>query len=517
MNASLTGAGRERDLAELAAGNVVDVLVVGLGVTGAGVALDAASRGLSVVAVDANDLAHGTSRWSSKLVHGGLRYLAHGQVGIAYESAVERHVLLTRTAPHLTRPLPMLLAATGYTTGWQDRAAAAGLRAGDLLRTCAGTSRRTLPGTRRLGAAEASAMAPALRPAGLRGAHLSWDGQLCDDARLVVGLARAAAARSARILPRCRATELHRDGATIEDTLTGARLHVTARVVINAAGVWASSLTPHVRLRPSRGTHIVLSAARLGGLWTGLTIPVPGQFTRYVFALPQTDGLVYAGLTDEAVDGPVPDVPEPADADVAFLLDVLNSVLDQPLRPTDVLGAFAGLRPLLADADARTADLSRRHAVIDDPDGIISVVGGKLTTYRRMAEDAVDTAVRRRRLAAGACRTRRLPLPGAASRAQLARVPAPRRLVQRYGTEAVDVLAEAPADLRQPIGPDIPVTGAELLWAARHELALTVDDLLDRRTRIGLVPAHREAALPVARDVLALAADGTANPTGASA
>ncbi|RKN47657.1 glycerol-3-phosphate dehydrogenase/oxidase [Micromonospora endolithica] len=502
MEASLTGARRDRDLAELAAGTTVDVLVVGLGVTGAGVALDAASRGLSVVAVDAHDLAHGTSRWSSKLVHGGLRYLAHGEVGVAYESAAERHLLLTRTAPHLTRPLPMLLPSTAFTTGWQDRAAAAGLRAGDLLRTCAGTSRRALPGTRRLGAAEAGAMAPALRPAGLRGAQLSWDGQLCDDARLVVGLARAAAAHSARILPRCRAVDLHRDGATIVDTRTGSRLTVSARAVVNATGVWAGDLTPHVRLRPSRGTHIVLSAARLGGLWTGLTIPVPGEFTRYVFALPQTDGLVYAGLTDEAVDGPVPDVPEATEADIAFLLDVLNSVLDVPLRPSDVLGAYAGLRPLL-DGAARTADISRRHAVIDDPDGIISVVGGKLTTYRRMAQDAVDTAVRTRRLTAGPCRTRRLPLPGAASRAQLARVPAPRRLVQRYGTEAVDVLAGAPVELHRPIGPDIPVTGAELLWAVRHELALTVDDLLDRRTRVGLVPAHRETALPVARDILA--------------
>lgn len=505
MNSALTGPRRDRELAELAGGKVVDVLVVGLGVTGAGVALDAASRGLSVAAVDAHDLAHGTSRWSSKLVHGGLRYLAHGRVRIAYESAVERHVLMTRTAPHLARALPMLLPATGYTAGWQDRAAAAGLHAGDLLRACAGTSRRTLPSTRRLRPAEVSAMVPALRPAGLRGARLSWDGQLCDDARLVVGLARAAAARSARILPGCRVVDLRRDGATVEDARTGQTLHLTARAVINATGVWAGDLTPHVHLRPSRGTHIVLSAASLGGLWAGLTIPVPGEFSRYVLALPQTDGLVYVGLTDEPVDGPIPDVPEPTEADIAFLLDVLNSALDRPLRRTDVLGAYAGLRPLLADADDRTADLSRRHAVIEDPDGVISVVGGKLTTYRRMAEDAVDTAVRRRALTAGACRTRRLPLPGAGSGADLARVPAPRRLVARYGVEAVDVLAEAPAHLHRPIGPDIPVTGAELLWAVRHELALTVDDLLDRRTRLGLVPAYRDAALPVAREVLAVA------------
>ncbi|ABP55020.1 glycerol-3-phosphate dehydrogenase/oxidase [Salinispora tropica] len=506
MDATLTGPRRDRELAELAGGVAVDLLVVGLGVTGAGVALDAASRGLSVAAVEAHDLAHGTSRWSSKLVHGGLRYLAHGQVGIAYESAVERHVLMTRTAPHLIRALPMLLPMTEDTAGWQDRAAAVGLRAGDLLRVCAGTTRRTLPGTRRLGPAEAGAMAPALRRVGLHGAHLSWDGQLCDDARLVVGLSRAAAARSARILPRARVVELHGDGATVEDTRTGETLHIAARAVINATGVWASSLTRHVRLRPSRGTHLVLPAALLGGLWAGLTIPVPGEFARYVLALPQTDGLAYVGLTDEPLVGPIPDVPEPTEADIAFLLDVLNSVLDRPLRRSDVLSAYAGLRPLLADATDRTADLSRQHAVIDDPDGIISVVGGKLTTYRRMAEDAVDTAVRRRDLTAGACRTRRLPLPGAASPARLARVPAPRRLIARYGVEAVNVLAEAPAHLHRPISAEIPVTGAELLWAARHELARTVDDLLDRRTRLGLVPAHRDAALPVAGEVLELAA-----------
>ncbi|BCJ70777.1 glycerol-3-phosphate dehydrogenase [Catellatospora sp. IY07-71] len=498
---SLTGARRERELAALAAGEVVDVLVVGLGVTGAGVALDAAARGLSVAAIDAHDLAFGTSRWSSKLVHGGLRYLAKGELGVAYESAVERGVLMTRTAPHLTRALPMVLPATAYTAPAHVRVAGLGLHAGDLLRAAAGTRRAVLPGTRRLSAAEARGMVPALRGGGLRGARLSWDGQLCDDARLVTGLARAAAGAGARVLTRCRATELIGDAAAVVDTLTGARHVLKARAVVNATGVWAGQLAPEIALRPSRGSHLVLPAALLGGLSAGLTIPVPGEFSRFVIVLPQADGLVYVGLTDEPVDGPIPDVPAAPESDVDFLLDVLNSALETPVRRADVLGTFAGLRPLMA-AGGRTADISRRHAVVQGRDGVITVVGGKLTTYRRMAQDTVDLLAQRPGLHAGPCRTRALPLPGAAPRDRLALVPAPARLIARYGTEAPAVLAEAPPELHGPVVPGSPVTGAELHWAVHHEGALTVDDLLDRRTRLGLVPALRAAARPTAEQIL---------------
>jgi len=220
-------------------------------------------------------------------------------------------------------------------------------------------------------------------------------------------------------------------------------------------------------------------------------VPLPGELSRAVFVLPQDDGRVYAGFTDEPVDGPVPEVPEAPEADITFLLDVLGTVLERPLGRADVLATFAGLRPLLDAGDRRTADLSRRHAVLVGPDGVVTVVGGKLTTYRRMAADAVDAAVRLRGLPAGPSGTRRLPLPGAAPPARLATVPAPRRLVARYGTEA-PIVAALDGD---------PLV-AQLLWAVRHEGALDVDDLLDRRTRIGLVPADRAAALPVARAVL---------------
>ncbi|GAA3128999.1 glycerol-3-phosphate dehydrogenase/oxidase [Planomonospora alba] len=498
MNSSLNAARRARELAELAGGPAVDVLVVGLGATGAGVALDAASRGLSVAAIDAFDLAFGTSRWSSKMVHGGLRYLAKGQVGVAHESAVERGVLLARTAPHLVRAQPYLLPLTPEVSRLQAATVMAGYRLGDGLRAAARTPRRLLPGPSRISAARARELAAPLRADGLRGALLSWDGRLVDDARLVVALARTAAAHGARVLTRCRALELSREEVRARDELTGETFTIRARAVINAAGVWASRLNPAIPLRPSRGTHLVLRPETLPGLRTGLHVPVPGTVNRFALVLPQPDGRVYVGLTDEPLEGPLPDVPAVPEEDVVFLLDLLNSVLETALRREDVAGAFAGLRPLLA-ADGHTADLSRRHALLTSEDEVITVVGGKLTTYRRMAQDAVDRAVRLRGLGAGPSRTARLPLVGhlpAGTR------PAD-RLAERYGSEARAVRALTARDpaLAEPLPTG--VTVAELVWAVRHEGALDAGDLLDRRTRIGLVPQDREAALPAARAALA--------------
>ncbi|HEX6472913.1 MAG TPA: glycerol-3-phosphate dehydrogenase/oxidase [Streptosporangiaceae bacterium] len=505
---SLTAARRAGELAELAGGAVVDLLVVGLGATGAGVALDAASRGLSVAAIDAHDLAFGTSRWSSKLIHGGLRYLASGQVGIAYQSAAERGVLMTRTAPHLVRALPFVLPLTPLVTPAQARLAMAGLRAGDLLRRSARTPRAVLPGPRGLSAIETLRLAPPLRPHGLRGGLLSWDGQVVDDARLVIALARTAAAHGARALTRCRALAVSGDGAEVRDELTGAVHTIRARAVVNATGVWAGTLVDGVPLRPSRGTHLVLPAAALGGLGglgTGLHLTVPGEPGRMVLVLPQGDGRVYVGLTDEPVDGPIPDVPAPAEAEIGFLLDILAAALDVPVRRSDVIGAFAGLRPLLDDGHGRTADISRRHVVLRGSGGVVTVVGGKLTTYRRMAQDTVDAAVEVAGLAAAPCRTRRLPLVGAGTATDAAGTGGvPRRLSERYGTEAPAVLALGAADpaLLEPVADGLPVIGAELVWGVRHEGALDEADLLDRRTRIGLVPDDRRRALPAARAAL---------------
>lgn len=471
---------RSAEIERLADGDVVDVVVVGGGITGAGVALDAASRGLSVVLLERRDLAFGTSRWSSKLVHGGLRYLQHGDWGLAWESAVERAALMRWIAPHLVRPLPFLIPV-------EDRATRTmvGLRVGDGLRRAARTSRRVLPPPRRVSALEARRLAPALRD-DLRGALLSWDGQLEDDARLVVAVARTAAAHGARILTYAEVTGLREDGVEAVDALTGAGFLVRARHTVVAAGVWTGGLTS-VSVRPSRGSHLLVPAARVGDPRAAVNLPVPGERGRWVFALPRSDGLVAIGITDvpagDALDEPRPDAAEEAE-----LLDRASAALATPLGAGDVCGRYAGLRPLAA-GDGETADLSRRHVIAKDASGAHVIVGGKLTTYRRMAEDVVDRLTERR------CRTARLPLVGAAPPASLRSVAAPERLVRRYGTEApaVAALADGRPELLDEIVPG--VCGADLLWATRHEYALTTDDLVDRRVRAGLVPAWRAAVV----------------------
>lgn len=491
----------------------VDLVVVGLGITGAGVALDAITRGLTVLAVDAHDLAFGTSRWSSKMVHGGLRYLAKGQLGVAHESAVERGILMEVTAPHLTRPMPMLMPLSSSVGRLQTAVTRGGLVAGDLLRRSAGTDAETLPKPRRLTVTETVRLVPALRPRGLRGAILSWDGQLEDDARLVTTVARTAASYGAQVHTHARVLSATGTCVELRDELTGTTQSVTARAVVNATGVWADTLVEGITLRPSRGTHLVLRQDSLPGLTVSVFCPVPGESNRYVLVLPQPDGTVYVGLTDEPVEGAVPDVPEPSEPEIGFLLDVVSAAFSHQLHRADVVGAYAGLRPLLHSNDGSTADLSRKHAVLTSRSGVVTVVGGKLTTYRRMAEDAVDAALEQAGLGARECRTRTLPLLGAASRAELTALELPPRLVRRFGTDAALVLDNArevtgfdDEALLAPVADGVPVTMAELVFGVTHEGAADVDDLLDRRTRVGLVPADRALAVPAAEKALALAA-----------
>ncbi|SEQ22234.1 glycerol-3-phosphate dehydrogenase [Lentzea xinjiangensis] len=459
MNTSLNAGRRQHDL-EAAQREVADVLVVGGGVTGTGVALDAASRGLRTVLLEAHDLAFGTSRWSSKLVHGGLRYLAKGDVKLAHESAVERGVLMTRTAPHLTRTLPMLFPLHAGANHF----VMAGLKAGNALRIAAGTSAHVLPRPRRVPGHEALALVPGLDPVNLTGGLLSYDGQLVDDARLVVALARTAAGFGARVITRAKVVALQGDGAEARDTLTGTAFTIRARAVINATGVWAGTLAP-VALTPSRGSHLVVDAGAVGLTSTALTIPVPGERNRYAFLLPQAGGRAYLGLTDEPVDE-IPDVPAVPESDVDFLLATASGVLRRNLTRDDVIGSYAGLRPLLR-AEGTTADLSRHHAVLKAPNGVITIVGGKLTTYRKMAADAVNAT----NLTQLPCRTKDI------------------RLVD-----------DRPAPTT-PIAPG--VTEADVVHAIRHEGALDADDVLDRRTRIGLVPRDREKAAPEIAKLLA--------------
>ncbi|MDX6259431.1 MAG: glycerol-3-phosphate dehydrogenase [Kribbellaceae bacterium] len=506
-NASLNAARRTRELEWLDTTGRVDVLVIGGGVTGTGVALDAAARGLTVALVEKHDLAFGTSRWSSKLVHGGLRYLASGHVGIAYESAVERGILMKTTAPHLVHPVPQVapwFPEARYAQAAMLRGAFFG---GDVLRTFARTSDDYLPHSRRVSSAEVLRYAPTVRPQGLRGGFLTWDGQLYDDARLVVAIARTAASYGARVITQCAAEQVTGRGAVLADQLSGRRIDLDAGIVVNATGIWADQVASGIKLRPSRGSHLVLPQSAFGGLSAVLTVPVPGELRRVVMAIPAPDGRVYVGLTDEEAPGPVSDVPRATEAEIDFLLSTISTAVRVPLTRADLLGSYAGLRPLLDTGhhkgEDKTADISRRHAVITSPDGVVTIVGGKLTTYRRMAQDTLDTALRQSSVEVRRpCLTHRLPLVGAASRVHLASVRAPARFVDRYGVEATDVIAVEP-ELLAPIAPGLATTHAELRFAVRHEGALTEDDLLDRRTRIGLSAADRELALPAAREAFA--------------
>jgi glycerol-3-phosphate dehydrogenase len=493
----------------------VDLVVIGLGITGVGVALDAAARGMSVLAVDAHDLAFGTSRWSSKLVHGGLRYLANGQFGVAHESAVERGILMETTAPHLTKPLGNLVPLTKRA----PMIMRAALFAGDMLRRSAGTSSELLPPGHFIPVAEAMALAPGLRREGLRGAMLSWDGQLIDDARLVTAIARTAVQNGAHIRTRSRFLGAESGQVLLRDELTGSTHRISARGVVNAAGVWAGKVaellptpTPPIKLKPSRGTHLVLKPDPndpMSRLRTAVMVPFPGSNSRFAFVLPQADGTAYVGLTDEPAGSEIPDVPQATEVEIGFLLDVVSSVFAKPLRKEDLAGTFAGLRPLL-EASGETADLSRKHAVIEGrAQGLecVTVVGGKLTTYRRMAQDTVDSLPFAKDF--NSCSTTALPLAGAAPRDVLANLREPERLVARYGTDAGLVMDNArkasglgDEELLAPIAPGVPTTLAELIFGVTHEGAHDVADLLERRTRVSLVPADLQPATGAAERAL---------------
>lgn len=480
-----------------------DVIVVGGGVTGAGAALDAASRGLRTALVERHDLASGTSRWSSKLVHGGLRYLAKADVPIAYRSAIERHHLLTTIAPHLVRPLRNIVPDTDLLESVPSNA---GIFLADGLRRAAGTPSSILPMPRRVSARTVHGLFPGARE-GLRGIMYS-DGQVEDDARLVTTLARTAAAHGADVVTYCDAEPLGADRVRLTDTLSGETIEASGHVLL-ATGVWSGEHEPGLEVTPSRGSHLVLRAERLGFPSAQLSAPVPGHFGRFIFAIPISGDLVLLGLTDEAapgVDGTAPPVPL---ADETFLLETMSSVLAEPLTRADVVGRFAGLRPLVTmrgEGGAGTsADASRDHLLIDEPGRPITITGGKLTEYRAMAQDAIDAVARRVGGEVAPCRTTSLPLLGAAPPHLLEKVAAPDRLVRRYGTLAPQVMALAETDpaLAEPVAPGCPTTGAELAYAVAHEGALTVEDLLERRTRISFVNADIAPATAAAERALA--------------
>ncbi len=499
---------RADQLGALRAGTF-DVVVIGAGMTGAGVALDAASRGLRVALLDKGDLAEGTSSRSSKLAHGGLRYLQQRELRLVYENLHERQRLL-ENAPHLVRPLPFLIPLFGD-GGVVAKTVARSYRTALWLYDLTGGV-RIGHRHRRLSKDEVLADFPELDVERLVAGLRYWDAR-GDDARLVVALARTAAQHGAVVATRASVTGfLHDDGAArgvvVQPVAPGddpTPLHVTAKVVVNATGVWADELasldrgTPVRTITPAMGVHVSVPASRLPAS-SAVVLPVRGD-RRSIFVVPWEDAAsTYLGTTDTAYDGPLDD-PRCRPQDVDYLLDAVNAHTSAGLTREDVTGVWAGLRPLLADDERhhhseRTADLSRRHRVHTGADGVVHVTGGKWTTYRLMAEHTVDEVARQLR-GAGRCRTRQLPLLGAPQPGSITRVPGvdealSDRLAHRYGTEAARVvgLAAQNPTLLEPVVGGLPYVGAELVFAVREELAITLEDLLVRRTRAHLIDSR---------------------------
>lgn len=506
---------------ERLAGEPFDLLVIGGGVTGAGVALDAASRGLKTALVERNDFASGTSSKSSKMVHGGLRYLQQHEYRLVYENLAERQRLLDN-APHLVSPLPFLIPLFGR-AGVVNRSVARVYRSALWMYDLTGGMRI---GRRheRVSREQALAHMPTLRADQLVAGFLYWDAR-ADDARLTLGLARTAAIdHGAVVANHVAATELitGTDGRVIGARLTpeGATpFAVRAAAVVNAGGVWSDEVRAlagghHAHsLRPAKGVHITVPNDAFP-CDIAAVIPVRAD-RRSIFVVSWGDQ-VYLGTTDTDWSGSLDD-PACLPEDVDYILDAANAVTTRPLARTDITGLWAGLRPLLAPIEgkhapsARTADLSRRHTVDTSTPGLVTITGGKLTTYRKMAEDAVDASLKVMGRPAVPCRTKSLRLRGAgrserapARAAAEGRPGAPREpaaaiashLAGRYGNEtpAVLAVAEGRPELLEPLVPGLHYLAAEAVYAVREEMARSLGDILDRRTRASLRDARRTAA-----------------------
>lgn len=479
-----------------------DVLVIGGGITGAGVALDAASRGLSTALVERDDFASGTSSKSSKLIHGGLRYLEQREFRMVYQGLYERQLALANAA-HLVRVLPFLipiLSRDGLINPKIARALGTAMWMYDLT-----GGARIGKLHRRLGPDAALAHMPTMPRDNLTAAYLYYDAHT-DDARLTLTIARTAASHGAVVANRCRVVGLIKDtpgqvrGATIESD--GSRIDVAARAVVNATGVWSDDIraldegaNPN-SIRPAKGIHITVPWEKVRND-IAVIVPVPGD-RRSIFVVPWGER-AYIGTTDTDYSGPIDDPPVTS-ADVRYLLDAVNLAVTEPITESDVVATWAGLRPLVAGGTVgeKTADLSRHHQVRPGTSGLITITGGKLTTYRRMASDAVDVVMSRlgRR---GASRTKRLRLLGSEGS-----TPPDDHLTCRYGNLSVEVadLVRRDPTLDEPLVPGLPYRKAEAIYAVRHEMATTLDDVLSRRTRARLL--GRDATAAAADDVARL-------------
>ncbi|MBA2608896.1 MAG: glycerol-3-phosphate dehydrogenase/oxidase [Actinobacteria bacterium] len=477
-----------------------DVLVIGGGITGAGVALDAVTRGLSVALVDKGDFASGTSSKSSKLVHGGLRYLQQREFRLVYENLHERQRLL-KNAPHLVSPLPFLIpifGKDGAMSAVLAKAYSSALRLYDLTGGVRIGHRYS-----RLSKEEAAKHLPTLRPDRLAAAFLYWDAR-ADDARLTLTIARTAASRGAVMVNYAPVASLTRDGSRVNGAVLEDGTTVRADLVINATGVWADHIqrldgsAEPVRIRPAKGVHVTVRREKVPAD-IAVVVNVPGD-RRSIFVVPWGDH-VYLGTTDTDYDGPIEN-PVCTPEDVTYLLSAINAATTETLTEADVVGTWAGLRPLVADAKStRTADLSRRHTVTTSPAGVITVTGGKLTTYRAMAEDTVDVAVKALKRGAKRTQTKRLRLVGAEGVKQ-----PDGHLAGRFGSEAAEVnaLISTEPSLGEALVPGLDYVKAEAVWSARNEMVHTLADVLARRTRALLL--DRDATLDAAQSVAELIA-----------
>ena len=508
---------------ESIAGQRFEVVVIGGGITGAGVALDAASRGYSVALLERGDYAVGTSSRSSKMVHGGLRYLQNFDLGLVREALLERQ-LMVQLAPHLVYPTPFLVAALGEER--RDRKLGLGLNMYDVMATTrVGRSRRELRSSkeededfywspdrhRTIGREEVLEMAPALAAREPKDAYMFYDCQT-DDVRLVLTVLGEAERFGAVMLNGANVTEVlsahgKATGVAFEEAESGERIEVAADHVVNATGVFADRIRPGEilgeedvpRIAPSRGTHLLLDQADLP-MGRAACI-VPAGAGRMIFSLPWY-GRTLIGTTDNDFDGDTAH-PQPGGDDVEYLLDAANEFFGTALTQSDLVGAYAGVRPLISSGDPRkSVDISRKAELYETSSGMLTITGGKLTTWRRMAKQTVDRLVEREGREAP-CHTAEIPL-GMEARAEDLEAPegvgeeATAQLAFRYGHAARAVLGRAWKDpkLAAPIVPGRPDLLAEVAIAASREQARTVADVLLRRTRLGILaaPQLRDAA-----------------------
>jgi len=481
---------RDDMLARLAERRTWDLLVIGGGATGLGVAVDAASRGYAVLLAERADFAQGTSSRSTKLIHGGVRYLQQGNVALVMDALRERGIL-RRNAPHLVHDLAFVVPSYEW---WESPFYGIGLKVYDLLagEYGFGTSRH-------LDRAAVQAAIPTIETDGLRGGSLYYDGQF-DDARLAIHLARTAAEQGATLVNHCPVVALTKDGggrvggAVLLDLESGREHSVAARTVINATGPFCDAVrrldhaeAPAI-IAPSQGIHVVLDRDFLPG---NSAIMVPHTDDgRVMFAIPWHQR-VLIGTTDT----PLTDVaaePRPHKEEIDFILATANRYLTHNATYGDIRSVFAGIRPLVRSGEGgATASLSRDHAILIDPiSGLVTVAGGKWTTYRRMAEDTVDLAATLGGLPARPCVTKTLPIHGHGPTAALP--PA----LATHGSDgaAILALAQSTAPLDAPLHPDLPAISAEVVWACREEMARTVEDVLSRRTRSLLLDAAAASA-----------------------